>query len=97
VPDIANIVTVRAQIGKADLLGDALRKLIALTRKESGCAICELHQSSENAETWMVYERWTGDDAFASHMHQPYVADFLACVDDLVSEPPQVRPFQHRV
>lgn len=96
-PDLANIVTLRAQTGKADLLGNALRKLIALTRKEPGCAICELHQSSEDAQTWMVYERWTGDDAFASHMQQPHVADFLARVDVLVCEPPQVRPFHHHV
>jgi quinol monooxygenase YgiN len=95
--ELTNIVTLRAQGGKSQELGDALRKLIAQTRQEPGSVICELHQSSEDQRTWMVYERWVSDAALASHMQQPYVANFLAQLDALVCEPPQVRPFHHRV
>jgi quinol monooxygenase YgiN len=94
--DLANIVLLRARVGKADVLGEALGELVAATREEPGCAVCELSQSSDDPNTWMVYERWRGQGAFASHMKQPYVARFLARLDDLASEPAEVRPFKHR-
>jgi quinol monooxygenase YgiN len=95
--DLANIVLLRARAGKSDLLGDALDELVKLTRHEPGCAVCELNQSSDDAHVWMVYERWRGKAAFDSHMQQPYVAHFLSRLDDLVSEPAEVRPFEHRL
>jgi quinol monooxygenase YgiN len=93
--DRVNIVLLYAQVGKSEQLGAALGELVALTSQEPGCAICELNQSTEDPGTWMVYERWRGDDAFATHMKQPYVTRFLARVGDLVSKPAEVRPFKH--
>lgn len=95
-PDLSNIVLLRAAVGKSAGLGEALEVLVKQTRQEPGCAVCELNQSSDDPDTWMVYERWRGQAAFDSHMQQPYVASFLARLDDLTSEPAQVRPFQHR-
>jgi quinol monooxygenase YgiN len=95
--DLVNIVLLRARVGKADFLGGALAELVVLTRQEAGSAICELNQSAADPNTWMVYERWRGKDAFDSHMRQPYVARFLAQLNDLVSEPPEVRPFHYRL
>ena len=93
--DLVNIVLMYARVGKSELLGEALGKLVALTSQEPGCAITELNQSSDDPNTWMVYERWRGQDAFASHMKQPYVTQFLARMGDLVSKPAEVRPFKH--
>lgn len=93
--DLVNIVLLQAQAGKSELLGQALGELVALSSQEPGCAICELNQSSDDPNTLMVYERWRGDDAFASHMKQPYVTRFLARLGDLVSKPAEVRPFKH--
>jgi quinol monooxygenase YgiN len=93
--DLVNIVMLYAKSGKSALLGEALGDLVARTSQEPGCGICELNQSSEDPDTWMVYERWRGPDAFASHMKQPYVTQFLARVGDLVSRPAEVRPFRH--
>jgi quinol monooxygenase YgiN len=94
--DLTNIVLLRAHVGKAALLGAALGELVALTVQEPGCAVCELSQSSQDPNTWMVYERWRGQEAFSSHMQQPYVAAFLARVDDLAREPAEVLAFNHR-
>ncbi|MFC4314428.1 putative quinol monooxygenase [Steroidobacter flavus] len=94
--DLSNIVLLKARAGKSDQLGAALKELVKPTRQEPGCAICELNQSGDDPNTWMVYERWAGQAAFDSHMKQPYVARFLQQLDELVSDPPEVRPFQHR-
>ncbi len=94
--DLANIVLLHAYADKSESLGDALAELVTLTRQESGCRVCELNQSSDDPCTWMVYERWAGRDAFASHMEQPYVSRFLARLGDLVDGPAEVRPFDFR-
>jgi quinol monooxygenase YgiN len=95
-PDLSNIVLLYAAEGKSALMGAALYELVKLTQKEPGCAVCELNQSSEDPNTWMVYERWRGQAAFDSHMQQPYVTSFLGKLGELQSKPPEVRPFQHR-
>jgi quinol monooxygenase YgiN len=94
--DLVNIVLLRAQAGKSALLGKALEALMTLTRQESGCAVSELNQSRDDPDTWMVYERWRGEDALAHHMQQPYVALFLERMGNLVKEAPDVQPFDHR-
>jgi quinol monooxygenase YgiN len=93
--DLVNIVLLRAQAGKSPLLGNTLVELVTQTRREPGCVMCELNQSRDNPNTWMVYERWRGDDALANHMQQPYVALFLQRMGDLVSHAPEVQPFNH--
>jgi quinol monooxygenase YgiN len=94
--DLSNIVLLHAQAGKATALGEALTELVSLTRQEAGCAVSELNQSAEDPHLWMVYERWRGQDAFASHMKQPYVTKFLGKLGDLVSKPADVQPFSYR-
>jgi quinol monooxygenase YgiN len=93
--DLANIVLLRAHVGKSALLAEALRELVTQTAQEPGCAVCELNQSAGDPNTWMVYERWKGQEAFASHMQQPYVTRFLARLEDLVREPAEVLAFNH--
>jgi quinol monooxygenase YgiN len=94
--DLSNIVLLYAAEGKSALMGAALNELVTLTRQEPGCAVCELNQSSNEPNTWMVYERWRGQAAFDIHMQQPYVASFLGKLGDLQAKPPEVRPFQYR-
>ena len=96
ITDQANIVLLRASAGKSEQLGKALRELLAHSRTEPGCAVIELNQSADDPNLWMVYERWRGKEALASHMKQPYVAAFLKQFAELSSEPADVRSFEHR-
>ena len=93
--EIAKIVLMRAKPGGAPALDAALRGLIADSRKEDGATYSELHRGSADDELFMVYERWSGDAAFDVHMTQPHVAVFLAAVDTLLAEPPEVLAFDH--
>lgn len=95
-PDLSNIVLLRAKAGKSAALGIALKELVTLTVKEPGCAINELTQSVDDPDTWMVYERWRGQAALDSHMRQPYVKRFLDAMGDLLSEPPSIRSYNFR-
>jgi quinol monooxygenase YgiN len=90
---LTKIVLMRAQAGKSRPLGDALRDMVALSRSEPGCAICELNHSADDPDTWMVYERWRSTAAFDSHMAQSYVARFLAQMSEWIAEPPRVQSY----
>lgn len=94
--DLSNIVLLRARAGKSEALRAALGELVTLTRREPGCAVCELNEATAEPGVWMVYERWRGQAAFDSHMQEPHVARFLAQLDELAAEPPIVRPFLYR-
>jgi quinol monooxygenase YgiN len=95
VADLAYIVVLRSQAGKSDMLGAALAEMLGCTRQEPGCTICELHQSSEDPTTWMVYERWRDQESFARHMEQPHTVRFVERMGDLIRDPADVRPFKH--
>ncbi len=94
--DLTYIVVLRAQDGKAELLGADLVDMLTQTRREAGCSLAELNRSSEDPATWMVYERWKSKEAFASHMEQPYTLQFVARMGDLISAPADVRAFIHQ-
>ncbi len=93
--DLAYVVVMRAQVGKSELFGAALAEMVSLTAQEPGCVIIELHQSSDDALTWMVYERWRDQQAFAGHMEQPHTIRFVARMGDLLGAPADVRSFKH--
>ena len=93
--ELAYIVVLRAQPGKAELLGEALSDIVKLTRREQGCMIVELHESSDNPATWMMYERWRDQAAFENHMQQSYTVRFVSRMPDLIIEPAEVRVFKH--
>jgi quinol monooxygenase YgiN len=95
VADLAYIVVLRSKVGKSELLGEALAEMAGLTRQEPGCVIMEMHQSSDDLLTWMVYERWQDQEAFARHMEQPHTVRFVARMGDLLGEPADVRLFNH--
>ena len=94
--DLTYTVVLRAQAGKAELLGAALVDMVTQTGQEAGCSLIELNRSSEDPATWMVYERWKSKEAFASHMDQPYTVQFVARMGELLSEPADVRAFDYR-
>jgi quinol monooxygenase YgiN len=85
VSEFTNIVIIRAKAGKTDALGQALRELIVPTRREKQCAAYDLHQSGEDKDVWMVYERWRSKEGVEAHLAEPYVQAFVARLGDLVA------------
>ena len=44
---------------------------------------------------YIVVLRAKVEEAFAGHMEQPHTIRFVARMDDLISEPADVRPFKY--
>jgi quinol monooxygenase YgiN len=65
-------------------LGAALQSLVATSRQEPGCIVYQVHQSTEDAALWMVYEVWRSSDDLAVHFTLPHMQAFVAAVPELV-------------
>ena len=95
--EVVNIVRLRAVAGKEAQLGEALKKLLTATRNEPGCAAIYLHQSADETNLWMVYERWRGEEGLATHMKTAHVAEFLGQVEQLTNGAVEVKRFNPRL
>lgn len=58
----------KAKSGKGELLRTELLKLVEASRVEDGCVQYTLHESGENKDTFVFYERWKDEKALAFHI-----------------------------
>ena len=56
----------------------AQEKLVADTRKETGCELYELNQSLDDSRILIFVERWTTEEDWKAHMDGEAVANFRA-------------------
>ena len=70
------LVLIPAQPGKGDALGEALKALLAPTRKEKGCISYDTHRSNTDPDLWMMYETWESQADLDTHMKSPHLVDF---------------------
>ena len=74
----------KAQSGRAEALGLALRSLVAPTRAEPGALDYVLHRSVDVPDTWLIYERWASRAAHDAHFEQPHMKAVLSRMPELV-------------
>ncbi|MCB2022699.1 MAG: antibiotic biosynthesis monooxygenase [Rhizobacter sp.] len=72
------LARITAQPASADAMRAILVKLVAQTRKESGCLQYELFQQDGAAHVFQTVERWTDGAAADAHMSTPHVAAAIA-------------------
>lgn len=68
-------------------LQSMLNLLVTQTRKETACVRYDLHHS-ENV--FIIWEEWQDQPGLDIHNNQPYLVDFIAKSESLVSSPIQV-------
>ncbi|CAD0005508.1 putative quinol monooxygenase [Flavobacterium salmonis] len=61
-----------------------LHHLVTETRKEEACVRYDLHKT-ENV--FIIWEEWKDQPGLDIHNSQPYLADFISQIRDLVSDP----------
>ncbi|MEZ5894165.1 MAG: putative quinol monooxygenase [Parvularculaceae bacterium] len=66
--------------GAGAKLADALRTLIAETRKEKGCIDYSVGADAVEADTFVISEMWESVDALKAHMGTPHMAAWLKAV-----------------
>lgn len=65
---IINVV-LKAKSGKGEMLRAELLNLVEASRNEDGCIQYTLHESVENKDTFVFYERWKDEEALAFHIN----------------------------
>lgn len=76
--------------GKEVALREALMKLVAPTRRETGCINYDLHQSTENPAKFLFHENWTSKAHLDAHLATPHIAELKARLDELCVAPPEI-------
>jgi len=68
-------------------LQSMLNHLVTETRKEAACVRYDLHAANN---VFIIWEEWKDQPGLDIHNNQPYLVDFVAKSESLVSSPIQV-------
>ena len=80
------VVSMTAKKGRAKDLVEAYRGASVKSKSEPGCTAYNLHRDAEDPNKFLLYERWKGTDALASHLEQPYTKEFVGKFGDLLDD-----------
>jgi quinol monooxygenase YgiN len=78
-----------ARRGRENELRELLRGMLAPTRAESGCKLCELYESDSKGRFYF-YEIWESQSALDQHAASPHFKYLEQTVGELVQEPFEV-------
>ncbi len=84
------LARIRALAGHEGEVKAALLALIPPTRRERGCLLYDLHQSSEDPTRFMFYETWESRPALDAHLKMPHLDAFGAQTKDHLAEPVEI-------
>jgi quinol monooxygenase YgiN len=79
------VAILRAKAGMAGSLKESLRGLVDPTRAEPGCVQYDLHEGTEDPNTFLFYERWKTAEDLAEHARRPHMQAFGAVAKNLVA------------
>jgi quinol monooxygenase YgiN len=84
---ISVVATFNAKAGMEETVREAVLALVAPTRAESGCINYDLHQSIDDPTVFILYENWVSKADLEAHLAMPYLQQFLARADEMLSAP----------
>ncbi|MGH2346607.1 MAG: putative quinol monooxygenase [Chloroflexota bacterium] len=65
-----------AATGKEELVASYLSSLRDATRREEGCLMYLIHRSLENPRVFFIYEQYTSEAAFNSHVTSAHFLEY---------------------
>lgn len=78
------VATIKAKLGRGAELRSAFLDLEWHSRTEAGCIKYDLHQSIEDADTFLFYEIWTGEEALSLHASSDFMKASRAITRELI-------------
>ncbi len=88
------VATITAKPGSETIVHDALRALVAPTRREDGCLSYELYRSLADPTVFVTVEQWRGQADIDAHLQSPHLAEALSVAGDHLAVPPAIHPLQ---
>jgi quinol monooxygenase YgiN len=86
---MSKVTVVAKVVAKRDAVEEVkteLLKLVAPTRKESGCIEYNLHQDNVDPAQFVFYETWESAACLEQHMNTDHFTRYVAAVDGLLEE-----------
>ncbi len=80
---IAKLVAKKESI---DVVKSELLKMIAPTRKESGCINYCLHQDNDDPAVFAYYENWESSASFEAHKSSDHYKAYVMALEGLIEE-----------
>ena len=77
----------KAKKGLEEKAKQAILACVAPTRAEAGCINYDLHQSSDDPASLMLYENWISKEALDEHLEMPYLVKLKGQASELFAEP----------
>lgn len=71
------LLILTAKKGREKQLKKALEALISPTHQESGCLMYELWEDANDSGKFILFERFSSQEALDEHIKQPYVQNFI--------------------
>lgn len=89
------IATLKVQPGKEDAFIAAARKMIEyVTANEPGTTTYALHRSTADPATFVFYEVYADQAAFAAHGGSPAMAEFFGAAGTLLAGRPDIAMYE---
>lgn len=82
---IAVVATATAKPGHTEELRAAFTKLLGPSRSDKGCLVYDLHQSTDDPDTFMMYEVWASKAELDAHLATPHLQEFGESVADILA------------
>lgn len=97
-PDVFTVVAkLQAKPGQdKELEAILLEQVAAVRAAEPDCLVYRLHRSADDPTTFLFYEQYRSEAAFACHRKAPHLAAFQARRQALVAGPAQVEIYRAR-
>ncbi len=84
------IAYIFAKTGEEQRVRAALLNLVEKTRKEKGCLNYDLHESTNDARHFVMYENWESDADLDAHSKSPHLREFGKSMAPFLERPTEV-------
>lgn len=84
------IAYIFAKAGEENRVRNALLALVEQTRKEKGCINYDLHQSTDDVRTFVMYENWESAEDLEAHAKSKHLAEFGMNMAQFLEHPTEV-------
>jgi quinol monooxygenase YgiN len=96
-PEKSKVVIVARAVVKEEQVTaftDVAKVLVEATRKEPGCLFYSLYQSPSDPQSFLFYEEYKDEPAFAAHSSSDHFKTFAGTIGDMLAEELIIDRFQ---
>jgi quinol monooxygenase YgiN len=81
---------VRLQPGTSERFLEAVRAMQPQVMNDPGAIQYSLHRSTDDPDTFIFYERYESEEAFAYHLSTGHFKSLAGTIDPLMAAPPEL-------